>query len=109
MDEFLLVCLGEKTFNSVDVSELVKSCLGDSSTPFCELFERSVQKLSNLEMSSFQVFTACDRPTGAQEVHQLLPVFIQVFQNGAALQAGILLQQLWTLLRLCLKLLEMFF
>ena len=30
MDEFLLVFLGEKTFNSVDVSELVKSCLGDS-------------------------------------------------------------------------------
>jgi len=28
MDEFLLVFLGEKTFNSVDVSELVKSCLG---------------------------------------------------------------------------------
>ena len=30
MDEFLLVFLGEKTFNSVNVSELVKSCLGDS-------------------------------------------------------------------------------
>jgi len=27
MDEFLLVFLGEKTFNSVDVSELVESCL----------------------------------------------------------------------------------
>jgi len=30
MDEFLLVFLREKTFNSVDVSELVKSCFGDS-------------------------------------------------------------------------------
>ena len=30
MDEFLLVFLGEKTFNSVNVSELVKNCLDDS-------------------------------------------------------------------------------
>ena len=30
MDEFLLVFLGEKTLNSVDVSEMIKSCLGDS-------------------------------------------------------------------------------
>ena len=30
MDEFLLIFLGEKTFNSVYVSEMVKSCLGDS-------------------------------------------------------------------------------
>ena len=30
MDEFLLIFLGEKTFNSVNVSEVVKSCLGAS-------------------------------------------------------------------------------
>ena len=30
MDEFLLVFLGKKSLNSVNVSELLKSCLGDS-------------------------------------------------------------------------------
>ena len=30
IDEFLLVFFGEKTFNSVNVSEMVKRCLGDS-------------------------------------------------------------------------------
>ena len=37
MDEFLLIFLGEKTFNSVNVSEMVKSCLGVPVSNFLDI------------------------------------------------------------------------
>ena len=66
MDEFLLVFLGEKTFNSVNVSELIKSCLGDSFDVAAEsqIWVYQHSKITNLVSDckgpSFKVFTNAD-------------------------------------------------
>jgi len=61
MDEFLLIFLGEKTFNSVDVFELVKSCLGDS---------------FDVAAESLKVFTNADPLLFATKQNDLSFVFI---------------------------------
>ena len=66
MDEFLLVFLGEKTFNSVNVSEMVKSCLGDSFDVAAEsqIWVYQHSKVTNLVSDckgpSLKVFTNAD-------------------------------------------------
>ena len=66
MDEFLLVFLGEKTFNSVNVSEMVKSCLGDSFDVAAEsqiwVYQNSkvTNLVSNCRAPSLKVFTNAD-------------------------------------------------
>ena len=66
MDEFLLVFLGDKTFNSADVSELVKSCLGDSfdmadeSQIWVYQHSKVTNLLSGFQSTSLKIFSNAD-------------------------------------------------
>ena len=80
MDEFLLIFLGEKTFNSVNVSEMIKSCLGDSFDVAAEsqIWVYQSSKVMNLVSKgpSLKIFTNADPLLFATEQNDLSFVFI---------------------------------